>query len=163
MKSFAIPIDESSAKAVERQARQFISDWIGLLGSEQYEEALDWIVLEIPGSSGSVDSSEATEWTPQLLKAVIANYGTAERVEGQDRTYKVVPIDDELRPPFEAALHVDLSPFDTLGRHYLGEIQVDLPLDYPRGHAVGDLTARLLFRPVSSNEMALVLLDIHVL
>ncbi|MBW3635751.1 MAG: hypothetical protein KY445_04695 [Armatimonadetes bacterium] len=163
MKTFMIPADESSERSIERQIRSFIRHWVGLLASDKYEDAVDLILPEIPGASGSVNSSEATERTPELLKAVITNYGTPEPWEGQDQTYKVVPIDDFLRKDFEAGLNIEFRPFEMLGKNYLGGIHVDLPLNYEEGNAVGDLTARFYFQRVSKDEMALVLHDIHML
>ena len=163
MKTFIIPANEQDEKAVERQIKSFIRHWVGLLADEKYDDAIDLLLPEIPGASGSVSSSEATEWTPQLLEAIIANYGTPDAWDGQDQIYKVVPIDDFLRKDFEARLNVEFRPFETLGKSYLGGIHVDLPLNYEEGNAISDLTARFYLQRVSKDEMALALLDIHMM
>ncbi len=163
MKTFVIPTNERDEKTVERQVRSFIRHWVSLLAQQKYDDAIDLLLPEIPGASGSVNSNEAAEWTPELLEAVVANYGLPEPWEGRDQIYKVVPLDNFLRKDFESRLEVDFGSFETLGKDYLGGIHVDLPLDYAEGNAVSDLTARFFFQRVSQSEMALVLLDIHML
>jgi hypothetical protein len=163
MKTFAVPASEQDEKAIERQVRSFITHWVGLLSEQKYDDAVDALLPKIPGASGSVRSEETTEWTPELLEAVIANFGTPQPWEGQDQIYRVVPLDDLLRHEFEARLDIDFRPFETSGENYLGGIHVDLPLNYSEGNTVSDLTARFFFQRVSKSEMALALLDIHMM
>ncbi len=164
MKTLAIPNTEYGEDAIDdRQIRDFVRYWIGLLAEQKYDEAIDLLLPEIPRASRSIRSNEAAEWTPELLEAVVANYGTPEPQEGQDQLYKVVPMDDLLLEEFRSNLDVDLCPSGTLGKNYLGDMHAHLPLNYKNGNAVGSLVAKFFFQRVSKDEMALVLVDIHTL
>ena len=118
---------------------------------------------EVPSCSGSVSNDEAEQWTPELLQAVINNYGLPQRWEGQAQVYKVVAVDEQMREAFEKYLTVEFTEFTDVGQDYVGGAHVDLPLNFERGSEVSDLTARFYFRQVNRHEMALVLLDIHML
>jgi hypothetical protein len=109
VKTFRIPTTIQDEKRAEHEIREFVTLWVGLLAEQKYSEALEPLSPEIPRGSGSVDSRESRRWTPQLLEAVIANYGTSEPVEGQPQSYAVVPLDSSLREPFEASLSVDFN------------------------------------------------------
>ena len=150
--------------------RQFIRDWVALLAEEKYAEATAMLYPKIPPASGSAAESDAG-WTPELLKAVINNYGTSEPWDETIQGFKVVPVDESLREDFEAGLDVEFREFEDCGKDYLGGIHVDMPLNQdwigaeggPKVSWVSDLTARFYFLPISPDEMALVLLDIHVM
>lgn len=109
MKTFRIPETIQDEKRVEREIREFLAQWVGLLAEQKYSEALDPLSPEIPRGSGSVDSRKSSHWTPQLVEAVIANYGTPNPVDGQPQSYAVVPLDISLRDVFEANLAVDFN------------------------------------------------------
>jgi hypothetical protein len=150
-------------KVSEEQVKNLIREWVDQLAKEKYEEALALLSTELPSGSGSVSENDANEWTPELLRAVISNYGLPEPWEGQEQTYKVVPVADAMRKLFEKSLTVHFRVFKAVGESYLGTVDVDLPLNYESGDWISDLTARFYLRKVSDTEMALVLLDIHVL
>lgn len=109
MRTFAIPASVEDEGRAEREVRDFVRQWVGLLADQRYAEALDLISPEIPPGSGSVDARNAPTWTPQLLESVIGNYGTPEPVEGQPQSYKVVPLDASLRSPFEENIYIDFD------------------------------------------------------
>jgi hypothetical protein len=109
MKSFAIPDRVEDEKAREQEIREFLRQWVGLLADRKFSEALGHLSPEILPGSGSVDSRKAPLWTPALLAAVIANYGTPEPVEGQPQSYAVVPLDSSLREPFDANVTIDFD------------------------------------------------------
>ena len=106
MRTFAIPASVEDEKGTEQEIRNFLRLWIGLLADRKYAEALDLLSREIPPGSGSVDSRKAPRWTPSLLEAVIANYGTCEPVVDppMPQTYSVVPLDSSLLEAFESCL-----------------------------------------------------------
>ena len=198
MKTFGIPATVQDEKRVEREIREFVTQWVGLLAEQKYSEALAPLSPEIPTGSGSVDSRKSPHWTPQLLKTVIANYGTPNPVDGQPQSYVVVPLDASLRDAFEANLSVDFNreviatlavgidsplesrpttgwpsrllslmtknPVATKTRNtWVGSAEFALPLNLERGDDLSDLSARMFFKPITTTEMVLVLLDIHVL
>jgi hypothetical protein len=109
VKTFRIPETIQDEEGVEREIRNFVTGWVGLLADQRYSEALEPLSPEVPRGSGSVDSRKSPHWTPQLLETVIANYGTPNPVEGQSRPYAVVPLDIWLRDAFEANLSVDYN------------------------------------------------------
>lgn len=109
MKTFRIPETIQDEEGVEREIKNFVTGWVGLLAEQRYSEALEPLSPEVPRGSGSVDSRKSRDWTPQLLEAVIANYGTPNPVEGQPQSYAVVPLDISLRDVFEANLSVDFN------------------------------------------------------
>ena len=164
MKTFAIPVGLQDEKRVAQEIRDFAREWVGLLADGECAEALALLSPEIPPQSGSVDASKEPQWRPALLEAVIANYGTPVRDEGDHRTYSVVPLNNSLRDEFESRVVVSFDRGTRSEESWLGGgVEFDLPLNYPWGNALGDLTARLLFKRVGQAEMALVLFDIHVL
>jgi hypothetical protein len=196
MISFAIPANIEGEKRAEQEIRSFIKYWVGLLAEGRFAEALSLLSSEIPPGSGSIDSRRIAEWTPELLKSVIANYGLPNPVEGQPQSYSVVQLDSALVDSFEANLFIDFDREAISDLHHgstsapatgnggsvlrrlfhprskvavrsqsakLGSAEFDLPLNFARGNDLGDLTVRMLFKPISTAEMALVLLDIHVL
>jgi hypothetical protein len=109
VKKFVIPSTAESEKRAEREIRDFVRQWVRLLADQKYAEALAALSAEIPSGSGSVDSRRAAQWTPKLLGAVIANYGTPEPIEGQFQRYSVVPLDDSLSEAFDANLSIDFD------------------------------------------------------
>ena len=109
MKTFVIPSTVEDEKSAEREIRDFVRKWVGLLADQKYAEALAALSPDIPSGSGSVDSRRAAQWTPELLGTVIANYGTPEPVEGQLQRYSVVPLDASLSDPFEANVFIDFD------------------------------------------------------
>jgi hypothetical protein len=147
----------------DEELKHIVRRWVEALARLQYAEAvaMTWpVVLE---QNGSVSRKKQKVWTPRLLEAVVNNYGVPEPLEGETHKYAVAPLDARVREAFEAHLRVDREPFSEFGQHYLGAIHVDLPLVYPTGAELSDLTARLFLRPVSKDAMVLVLLDIHVM
>jgi hypothetical protein len=162
-KTFAIPIEAKDAPEIEQEVKDFVRQWVGLLAERKFEEALAQLSPEVPSGSGSVDARQSMQWTPSLLEAVITNYGTPEPWDGGPQAYAVVPLDDALSVAFEERVSVSFYRAPMSRNAWLGAVEFDLPLNYLRGNAVGDLSARLLFKPLGPAEMVLVLLDIHVL
>lgn len=155
------------ASVNDEELKALVREWVGLLGEEDYHAAFDLLSPEVPPGSGSL-GSQVPQWTPSLLEAVIHNGGFAEPLEGMGEwTCRVVPLRElepqSVREEFEAYLRVDRLPFRDMGRSYLGGIHVDLPLDYSGSIVLGDLTARFYLSPHGDEEMALVLLDIHMM
>lgn len=163
MKTFAIPVSVDEKKKWEQEVREFVREWIGLLANQKYSEALALLSPEVPQGSGSLNQRENPVWTPTLLEAVIANYGTPEPLEGTSQIYAAVPLYDSLHDEFERRLLISLRSNPETEKVWLGGADFDLPLNYARGNGLGDLTVRLLFKPLDARKMAVVLLDIHVL
>jgi hypothetical protein len=109
MRTFAIPATAEKEKRAEHELKDFVTHWVSLLADHKYAEALDLLSPEIPRGSGSVDSHQAPRWTPHLLEAVIANYGTPTAVEGQPQSYAVVPLDASLRDAFDTNVSIDFD------------------------------------------------------
>ena len=111
MRTFAIPASVEDEKRAEQEIRLFLMFWTGLLADREYAAALDLLSPEIPQGSGSVDSRKVPHWTPPLLAAVIANYGTAEPVLDPPlpQTYAVAPLDSSLLDAFEANVSIDFD------------------------------------------------------
>jgi hypothetical protein len=111
MTTFDIPTSAEAEDRAETDIRDFLTLWVGLLADRKYAEALDLLSPEIPRGSGSVDSRKIPHWTPSLLEAVIANYGTPEPVLNppMPQSYAVAPLDSELRGAFEANVSIDFD------------------------------------------------------
>lgn len=118
--------------ASQEEVKNVIREWADLLAKERYDEALDLLSAELPSGSGSVSDEEASQWTPELLRAVITNYGLPEPWEGQEQNYKVVPVDESMRQLFEKNLTVDFR--SAADKSHLGMVHVDLPLNYEEVH-----------------------------
>jgi hypothetical protein len=178
MKTFRIPIEAKDEPEIEREVRDFVEQWVRLLAEKRFDEALAQISPEVPPGSGSVDSRQSPLWTGSLLETVIANFGTAEPSYSSPKVYAVVPLDTGLRAAFEERVSVSFHrarsswrsarwrwvPRPFMSRSaWLGAVEFDLPLNYSGGNALSDLSARLLFKPIGTAEMVLVLADVHVL
>ena len=144
-----------------REIKEVVRLWVARLAEEKYDEAFAMILPEVPPCSGSLDK-ETTEWTPDLLRAVINNYGLPTPTVGQEQIYKVVAVQKPFKTWFEKKLRVHRGKFEEFDQLFLGNVRVDLPLNFESGDGVSDLTAEFFLRQVSATEMALVLLDIHV-
>lgn len=152
-----------SMSASDEEIKQIIRKWLLLLAQEEYDAAVEMISPEILPFNGSVDVKHHQYWTAALLASVINNYGLPFPLEGQERIWKVVPIEDTFRQEFEDYLDVDRESFERLDEFFCGGIQVDLPLDLSDGNGKSDLTAQFLLREIEQGKMVLVLEDIHVL
>ena len=151
------------ATITEHEMRLHLREWVELLSQRRFYEAVEWLSPEIPDSSGSTSKSV---WTPELLEAVISNYGLDESFEGDDWRYSVAPLTEELEATFQKSLTVDFDMWERIGADGLrlaGAAHVDLPLVNEDGPAMSDLTARFMFKHLQDGQRALVLLDIHVL
>ena len=143
--------------------RHHLREWVGLLSQQLYHEAVDWLSPEIPDQSGS--TSKAV-WTPELLEAVIRNYGLDEPIECDGWRYSVAPITDDMELSFQQSMSVDYNMWESTspdGSRLAGAAHVDLPLFYEDGPGMSDLTARFMFKHLDNGHRALVLLDVHVL
>lgn len=132
----------------DQAVRSVVERWVGLLVEERFDEA-----MEMLGPSGT--------WTPELLAAVVRNYGSIEprddgrtfcvtaptaTKEGGDARFDVTWLD----PPLTNRL--DYAP------DLLGHARYDLPLD----GQWSDLTAT--FEIVELPEGAVLALDdVHVM
>ena len=152
-----------SITASDEEIKQLVRDWVWLLAEENYIQAVELISPEIPEGSGSVNSRQATQWSPELLRKVINNYGIPEPWEGQEQVYCVVPVTPSIQGVFEDFLTVDREDDFESDDADIGMIHVNLPLNYTDGDGLSDLTARFELCRINHNAMVLVLLDIHVL
>lgn len=157
VRTFPIPVDTAGQLAVMAALRSTIADWVELLGRDRYEDALASILTEIPVASGMAEAVGARQWTPDLLRQVIATYGVCEPDAEPTRRYRVVPLGAGLRSTFEAQLNIAFGRYRLDGVEYLGEIHAGLPLDTDHGHRISDLTALFRLRAVDQRTMALVL------
>lgn len=145
------------------QVRCELLGWLNMLAAGRFADAVDFLSPEIPGGSGSTNEPR---WTPELLESVIANYGVDEPIEGEDWRYRVAPLTSDLLPMFDKHLDIDFEMWEgetADGSRLAGAIQADMPLTFEDGPAMSDLTARFMFKHFPDGQMALVLLDIHVL
>jgi len=198
MRTFLIPSTAEDEKVVMNEIKAFIEQWVGLLAERKYASAIELLSSEVPPGSGSVNSGKSPVWTPSLLEAVIANYGTPEPLPDlppiQPKPFVVVPLDSALKEAFEANVDIEFDreaiskvktvaiapqqksqgwlhfrlpwqrPSSTVARKkWLGGAEFALPLNFERGNDLSDLSVRMRLKEVTTTEMALVLLDIHVL
>ncbi len=159
MRAFDIPTDALEQAEVEAQLRACVEEWVGRLARQDYAGALDMILREAPEGPRWPGNGD---WTPQQLGNAIAFHGVLEDPGDLDRPFKVVPLAGELLDTFRSRMTVWFGATRSFGLPYLGSVEADLPLNYPRGDAVGDLTSRFLLRQIGERRMALVLLDVHV-
>ena len=152
-------------EATDEEIKDFVRAWVALLAEGRYADALEMILPEVLSGGGSVDKQDAEQWTPELIEAVISNYGLPEPIEGEEHKYKVVPVvipdDDSMQEAFENKLQIYRQEFTNDGREYVGSVRVDLPLAYEDGDALSDLTAQFFFLS-TDDGIVLALLDIHV-
>jgi hypothetical protein len=145
------------------EVRAALLEWLDMLANNRFAEAVDFISPEIPDGSGSTSD---TKWTPALLEAVIANYGLDQPIEGETWRYRTAPLTDDLLPEFDKRLDIDFEMWEDAapdGSRLAGAIHADMPLVREDGPDVSDCTARFVFKHFPDGQMALVLLDIHVL
>lgn len=151
------------SSVTEQEMRGHFRQWIELLSQHRYAEAVDWLSPEIPPGSGSTSQES---WTPDLLESVISNYGLEEPADGETWRYSVAPLTDDLLAAFEKSMRVDFDMWDQIapdGLRLAGAAHVDLPLIFDDGPGMSDLTARFMFKHLSDDQRAIVLLDLHVL
>ena len=127
-----LPIDSS-----DRDLIVFIDQWVVLLEQESYGEAFQF-----------TDHDPGTRWTPDLIRAVIKNYGNAS--PAQRVTLEGKPTDIKQRKEVTRWAQKRLKG--------LGEIWYDLNID---GFA-SDLTATFWIVPIEKG-IVLRLDDIHVM
>lgn len=160
MRLFDIPGDATEQAAVEAALRGCVEDWVGLLAKQDYAGALELILHEVPKGAQWPGKGD---WSPRQLENNIAFHGLLEDPGDLDFHYKVVPLAGSLLGEFRRAMTVWFETGREFGVTYLGSVHADLPLNYPQGDAVGDLTARFFLRQIGVRRMALVLLDVHVM
>jgi hypothetical protein len=145
------------------QVRAAMLDWIGMLAAGRFAEAVDFLSPEIPEGSASTNEMR---WTPGLLESVIANYGHEQPVEEDPRRLRVAPLTKDLLPLFDKELDIDFEMWESTaadGSRFAGAIHARMPIAYENGPAISDMTARFRFKHFPDGQMALVLLDIHVM
>lgn len=121
--------------------------WVDLLAEDRYEAA-----FRLTAHSGHAG------WSPQLMRAVIAGYGHADRTDGHP-PHRVTPIASAHGGP-RARHDVNRwhdAPRSSQGDRGVGDVWFDLPLD----GEWSDLTATFDIL-VRGRELFLVLEDIHV-
>lgn len=159
MRAFDIPRDALEQAAVEAELRAYVEEWVGWLAVQDYAGALNMILRESPEGARWPGNGD---WTPQQLGNAIAFHGLLEDPGDLERHYKIVPLAGALLDAFRATTTVWFGETRSFGVPYLGSVEADLPLNYPHGDSVGDLTSRFLLRQIGERRMALVLLDVHV-
>lgn len=156
MKNFA-------ATVTNEEIKEFARLWIDLLAQGKFEDAAEMLLPEIIPANGSVDEKQHSQWTGQLIEAVIYNGGTPFPYEGQDEFCKAAAVEPSFRQEFEKRLIVDRTPFVLFDKQYLGGVEVDLPIESEYGSYLSDLTAHLHLRDLGKGQVAFVLQDIHVM
>ncbi len=160
-------------EASDQEILDAVREWVGLLIEERYTDAYEFLYHE--------ESSHA--WAPELIAALIQNYGSPEPLDGNE-IFKVTSLEDaRVDPPNYMPLRHDvhryrdydpegfvwqleggkktklfLRDLPTLNENLGGYIWFDLPLN---GYA-SDLTATLDFRVVN-NHFVFELKNIHVM
>lgn len=146
--------------ATEEQVKQWVREWIALLGEQRYEEAISWLHPNV-SRYGQFD-----HWTAKRLQAIINNYGIEKPIPEDTWVYQPIPVTEELREDFERNFSVGLPDSDDSddywGRDNMN-IHVDLPLLHESGEFISDVTARMILRRVSENEIGVELFDAHVM
>jgi hypothetical protein len=66
--------------ASDEDIKAIIREWIAALASQDYVRALAMIWPVVLRGSGSLNHERDQTWTPQLLEAVVNNYGVAARL-----------------------------------------------------------------------------------
>ena len=139
--------------ASDDDIRALVVEWSELLAQKRYQDALELF----PASAES-----QAEWTPQVLEAWIANYGSPEPIPGE-RLHELTSLiaREDAQDIIRNKINIDrenlygLQP-DT----YLGMVHYhDVPLDGQRS----DLTARFHIMKVDGDKLTLEFLDIHVM
>lgn len=139
-----------AASASDEEIKAIVGRWVECLVRGDYEAALALLYA----------GPESPEWTPEMLRAWIENYGTDVPAE-DGRVFRVTPMEDAVLPPDLTGHAFDVDRENARGLDpagYAGMVHFDLPLD----GEWSDLTARFHIRKLG-DELALELLDVHVL
>lgn len=131
-----------SKTASDQELLEGVKKWVSLLAEEKFLEAYELTAQD-----------SYYEWTPQLMRSVIAGYGM--RHEPGDHEYRISKISETQggpSPRWEVERWQDAEP-----RSRIGSVSCDLPLD----KEWSDLTAT--FEVVKNEDhLMLVLQEIHV-
>lgn len=123
-----------------------VAEWAALLAEDDYSAAVEFTHRPHPsGSSG--------DWTPELLRTVIRNYGSVDPWP-DGRTFRVTPLDEATgdRQPDHSVDWWDR------GAEIVGSAWFDLPLN----GEWSDLTATFEIHRIETG-LALVLDQVHVM
>jgi hypothetical protein len=137
-----------SLQATNAEILDTVRDWVELLAQERYNEAFQMLY-----------HPENDYWTAELIRTVVANYGSIEPLKGGS-TYRVTSLTDR-------SLTQHPNPYQNVWRYgdnaqrdknHIGDVHFGLPLN----GEWSDLTA--IFNIVRLNDtLTLQLDDIHVL
>lgn len=144
--------------ASDEEIKQWVRDWITVLGEERYDEAVEMLHPNL-SSYGQYD-----HWTGERLKTIVSNYGLHEPIPDAPRVFHPIPVSDEIRSEFEQ--HLRVFPRLALEEDWTIDnvsIHVDLPLRDDDGTFLSDMTAEMMLRRVGETEMGVELLSAHVM
>jgi hypothetical protein len=95
--------------ASDEGIKNFVRRWVALLAEQNYVEAAAMFSNEVIPANGSINVKEHSRWTPQLLEAVINNYGLEEPVELRVTNTRLFPLCFLTTTPWSSRLRRNLE------------------------------------------------------
>ncbi|MBC8137445.1 MAG: hypothetical protein H8F28_16310 [Fibrella sp.] len=144
--------------ASDDEIKQWVRDWIAILGEERYDEAVEMLHPNL-SRYGQYDF-----WTGERLKTILRHYGLHKPIPEDPRVFRPAPVDDAMRHEFEK--HLKIYPRPSLESDWTIDnvsILVDMPLRDDNGVFLSDMTAEMMLRRVGESEMGVELLSAHVM